>query len=60
MLLRIHSIPADDVEVLVEDGVVTLSGRIDTDELADSVVACAECVPGVVAVQGRLGRMARA
>jgi CBS domain-containing protein len=43
-----------NVTVAVEDGNVLLEGRVDTQELADSLVRFAELTPGVVSVESKL------
>lgn len=42
------------VEVTVEDGNVTLEGRLETPALAESLVALAARTPGVVSIDSRL------
>ena len=46
---------AADVDVDVEDGVVTLSGHLDTAELRDKAVRIAQTVVGVTRVTDELG-----
>jgi CBS domain-containing protein len=45
---------ADRVKISVDQGNVVLIGRVDTQELAESIVSFAERVPGVVSVESRL------
>jgi CBS domain-containing protein len=44
----------DRVEISVDQGNVVLEGRVDTEELAESIVSFADRVPGVVGVESRL------
>jgi len=44
----------EQVRVTVHGGNVVLSGKVDTPELADSLVTFAEQTPGVVSVESRL------
>jgi CBS domain-containing protein len=53
VLRRLWMDPAQ-VEITVEDGNVVLDGRVDTPQLADSLVAFAEQTPGVISVESRL------
>jgi CBS domain-containing protein len=52
--LRRLWIDPDRVQVMVEDGNVVLSGTVDTADQAESLVAFAESIPGVVSVESRL------
>jgi CBS domain-containing protein len=45
---------ADRVKISVDQGNVVLTGRVDTEELAKSIVSFAESVPGVVSVESQL------
>jgi CBS domain-containing protein len=45
---------SDRVEISVDQGNVVLAGRVDTEELAESIVSFAETVPGVVSVESKL------
>lgn len=45
---------AAHVEIAVEQGAVSLEGRVDTEDLADSIVSFAEQTPGVVSVDSKL------
>jgi CBS domain-containing protein len=47
-------IDPDEVQVTVEDGIVVLSGTVETPDQAESLVAFAESTPGVVSVESRL------
>lgn len=55
VLMRTLWIQPGAVDVRVEDGVVTLSGRVETRTTADIVGAYVRRVPGVVAVHSDLG-----
>jgi osmotically-inducible protein OsmY len=50
---------AAHVEIGVEQGAVSLEGRVDTEDLADSIVSFAEQTPGVVSVDSKLTRPRR-
>jgi CBS domain-containing protein len=54
VLLRALSIPSGTVEVEVEDGEVTLSGRVETEGLAELAASLTRRVLGVVGVVSRL------
>lgn len=45
---------SDRVKISVDQGNVVLTGRVDTEELAESIVSFAERVPGVVSVESKL------
>jgi len=45
---------SDRVKISVDQGNVVLEGRVDTEELAKSIVAFADRVPGVVSVESQL------
>ena len=47
-------LPANTIELVIEDGVVELVGEVDTPELADELVRRAGKVPGVVRVENLL------
>jgi osmotically-inducible protein OsmY len=47
-------LPTNEIELAVADGVVELSGEVDTPELADELVRRAQGVPGVVRVENLL------
>jgi CBS domain-containing protein len=53
MLQRLWMDP-ESLEVQVEQGNVLLSGEVDTEDLATSIVAYAEQIPGVVSIESRL------
>jgi CBS domain-containing protein len=54
VLLRSFLVDPGGLEVSVDNGVVTLAGRPDSDELGRQIVAAARHVDGVVAVEDRL------
>ncbi len=45
---------SDRVKISVDQGNVVLTGRVDTEELVESIVSFAERVPGVVSVESKL------
>jgi osmotically-inducible protein OsmY len=47
-------LPQDTIEVTIVDGVVELSGEIDTPELADELTRRASAIHGVVRVENHL------
>jgi osmotically-inducible protein OsmY len=47
-------VPGNTIELTVADGVVELSGEVDTPELGDELVRRARAVPGVVRVENLL------
>jgi len=53
MLQRLWLDP-ERLDVQVEQGNVLLGGRLDTQDLAESIVAIAEQTPGVVSVESKL------
>ena len=54
VLLRRFPVDAGHLEITVADGIVTLAGRPETDELGHQIVEAARHVDGVVAVEDRL------
>jgi osmotically-inducible protein OsmY len=52
--LRDVGVPVDDIEIGVEDGLVTLTGEVAGDELASNLVARVSKVPGVEDVAAML------
>ncbi len=42
-------------DVTVQDSIVTLSGRPETDDVGRTIVEAVRHIPGVVAVRDRLG-----
>jgi CBS domain-containing protein len=54
VLLETLWIDPDSIALEVEDGVVTLGGRVETRTIAEIVAAYVRRVPGVVAVRSRL------
>jgi hypothetical protein len=52
--LRDVGIPASDIELAVEDGVVTLTGSVPGDKPASELVARVQKVPGVEEVAAML------
>ncbi len=53
-LEQASNISANDIQVSVEAGVVTLSGQVATREMKNAAVEIAERVPGVHRVQNQL------
>jgi len=47
-------VPGNTIELAIADGVVELSGEVDTPELGDELVRRARAVPGVVRVENLL------
>jgi osmotically-inducible protein OsmY len=47
-------VPGNTIELTIVDGVVELSGEVDTPELGDELVRRARAVPGVVHVENLL------
>jgi CBS domain-containing protein len=54
VVLGCYWISPADIEVLVEDGHVTLGGRLDSESAAESLPDAVATVPGVVSVESHL------
>jgi CBS domain-containing protein len=54
-ILRRFWMGPSEVTITVEQGNVLLEGRVDSEDLADSIVSYAERTPGVVSVESKLG-----
>jgi CBS domain-containing protein len=53
-LLRRYWVVPSSVDVAADQGNVVFEGEVDTEDLADSIVAYTERIPGVVSVESRL------
>jgi osmotically-inducible protein OsmY len=54
VILRSYWIPPTDVEVVVVNGYVTLTGSVEGEAAAESLPAAVATVPGVVSVESHL------
>jgi CBS domain-containing protein len=53
-IVRTFWMPSDELTITVEQGDVRLEGRVDSEEVGESISAFARQVPGVVSVDSKL------